>query len=103
MIGSLPDIGGLPGPIALVAHDAGAANLLLGWLEDADCSRVRAHLAGPALAIWRSRFPNMRIWTLEEAMAGARSLISGTGWSSQLEHDARELPRQPSDGSVFRP
>ncbi|MEB3353690.1 MAG: hypothetical protein VKM34_05585 [Cyanobacteriota bacterium] len=32
--------------------------------------------------------------TLEEALAGAQVLISGTGWASDLEHRARRLARQ---------
>ena len=32
--------------------------------------------------------------TLEEALTGAQVLISGTGWSSDLEHHSRRLARQ---------
>jgi hypothetical protein len=76
-------------PVALVAHDAGAANHLLAWL--AACEQpieLRPCLAGPALALWQKagRGPVM---TLEQALEGAATVLSGTGWASDLEHAAR--------------
>ena len=41
-------IADLPRPIAVVAHDAGAANMLFAWLEDIPAGDLRVALAGPA-------------------------------------------------------
>jgi hypothetical protein len=78
-----------PMPTAVVAHDAGAANLIIAWLK-AWGWPVRACVQGPALKLWDSAFPGHKIWsTPAEAMAGCSSLLTGTGWASRLEHDAR--------------
>jgi hypothetical protein len=78
-----------PMPAAVVAHDAGAANLIIAWIK-AWGWPVRACVRGPALKLWVQAFPNKPIWnTPEEAMDGCVSLLTGTGWASNLEHDAR--------------
>ncbi|MGZ8349850.1 MAG: hypothetical protein ACXWU2_07455 [Allosphingosinicella sp.] len=83
----------LPEPIAVVCHDAGAANIILSWIAQGD-RHVRPAMAGPAAALWQARFPN---WPLlsgsEEALEGARSLLSGSGWATDHEHDARQQAR----------
>jgi hypothetical protein len=76
-------------PTAVVAHDAGAANLIIAWLKDWEWP-VRACVQGPARKLWEQAFPNQFTFaTPEEAMQGCASLLSGTGWASALEHDAR--------------
>jgi hypothetical protein len=83
----------LPQPFAVVAHDAGAANHLIEWLalEPADCRPV---MVGPAALLWQRRFPaRPGHSSLEEALAGARAVLTGTGWGSDLEHRARAAAR----------
>lgn len=78
-----------PMPTAVVAHDAGAANLIIAWLK-AWRWPVHACVRGPALKLWKQAFPGHPIWpTPVEAMAGCASVLTGTGWASSLEHDAR--------------
>ena len=80
-------------PLALVAHDAGAANHLLAWYDAGllgPADQVRPCLAGPALALWGGRGP---VLGLEQALDGARAVLSGTGWASALEHEARRAAR----------
>jgi hypothetical protein len=78
-----------PLPTAVVAHDAGAANLIIAWLKAWEWP-VRACVGGPALNLWAQAFPDQLIWpTPEAAMDGCVSLLTGTGWASTLEHDAR--------------
>lgn len=80
----------LPGPVAVVAHDAGAANHILAWISTSPNCDVRAYLAGPAKRLWLARFPDRPLeLDLDQAIATARSLLSGTGWASDLEHRAR--------------
>lgn len=81
---------GLPAPLAVVAHDAGAANLILAWLAAEGLGDVRAVMAGPAATLWRTRFGEAGLVAdLDTALDGAGALLSGTGWASTLEHDAR--------------
>jgi hypothetical protein len=82
-----------PLPTAVVAHDAGAANLIIAWVK-AWGWQVRACVRGPAVKLWEQAFPALPIWeTPEEAMEGCASLLTGTGWASTLEHDARREGR----------
>lgn len=83
-------------PTAVVAHDAGAANLIISWLS-AWKWPVRVCVQGPAKKLWENAFPNKRLFdTPEEAMQGCASLLTGTGWASSLEHDARRVGRRQS-------
>lgn len=88
--------GELQAPLALVAHDAGAANHLLAWLAAGDLGAqpVRPCMQGPALALWRQSGRPEPVLALEAALDGAATLLSGTGWASTLEHDARRMARQ---------
>jgi hypothetical protein len=84
----------LPSPLVVVCHDAGAANIICSWLAH-EPREVRPVMSGPALAIWCHQFPDRKFMTeLPEAFSGAAAVLSGTGWSSALEHDARCLARR---------
>lgn len=88
-------------PVAVVCHDAGAANLVFAWLREwahfglLDQHKLRLVLQGPALVIWQAQaldLPNMQLHAeLHTALAGSHCLLTGTGWASRLEHDARKL------------
>lgn len=74
---------------------------MVAWLAPLQ-PQLRLFLAGPAEPLFQARlgaatgsFP-----TLEEALADAQVLISGTGWASDLEHRARRLARQRGIPSV---
>lgn len=92
----------LPRPIAVVVHDAGAANIILAWIARAKgLDDFRIVLAGPAATLWQQRFgtpvPDI---SLDAALNGAASLLSGTGWASDLEHRARVLAAEAGGRSV---
>ena len=79
-------------PIAVVCHDAGATNLILGWLKASGDVKVQAFMEGPAKALWCNAFPDEPLCdSLEDALQSAKTLLSGTGWASALEHRARQL------------
>ena len=82
-------------PIAVVCHDAGAANHILSWLQvDGRLDAVRAVMDGPAERLWKHGFPEVQLCnSIESAFRDAKSLISGTGWASRLEHDARGMAK----------
>lgn len=79
-----------PHRTVVVAHDAGAANLLFAWLAPQEHA-FRMCLSGPALELWHTRTGLRHQWILNEALEGAACLLSGTGWSSDVEHRARLL------------
>ncbi len=83
----------LVGPMAIVAHDAGAANILFAWLNQSESRDWRPAMAGPAAPLWRARFPDMPLLDLDAALTGVATLLSGTGWASDVEHDARRRAR----------
>jgi hypothetical protein len=85
---------GLAEPVAIVAHDAGAANIIFAWLAAEGPSKDRVAVAGPAAALWAERFGKAAgARTIEQVLDGAATLLSGTGWASDLEHEARRLAR----------
>jgi hypothetical protein len=90
----------LPSPLAVVCHDAGAANHVLAWLE-AEPVDGRSFVEGPAEQLWRQHRPPGRVAaSLDDAMDGAGALLSGTGWASPLEHEARRAARARGIPSV---
>ncbi|MES2339691.1 MAG: hypothetical protein V4537_16485 [Pseudomonadota bacterium] len=89
----------LPRPLAVVAHDAGAANLIVAWLDPAD--PPRSVMRGPAEAIWRARMGDAPLAdSIAEAIDGAATMLSGTGWASDLEHEARIAARAAGIRSI---
>ncbi len=94
-------------PLAVVCHDAGAANIVFAWLRamaraGAEPSDWRLCLAGPALHLWLQAplFEAHIVTEPEAAMMGALTLLSGTGWASSLEHQARILAAERGIRSI---
>lgn len=85
----------LPAPTAVVCHDAGATNLMIRWLAGhVRNGDIRVCAEGPARDLWRAKHPGIAFRSLDDAMDGAASLLSGTGWASDLEHRARTVARK---------
>lgn len=81
-------------PTVVACHDAGAANIILEEMRAAVGHAWRPLFQGPALRLWHAAGePGGRLWELEEALAGGGSVLSGTGWASDLEHEARRRAR----------
>ena len=87
--------------VAVCAHDAGAASHMTAWLAPFQ-SKLKLCLAGPAEQLFSERLgiATGSFLTLEGALAGARVLISGTGWATDLEHRARRLAHERGIPSV---
>lgn len=82
---------GVAPPTAIVLHDAGAANHVLAWIDAGLLPADRVYAEGPAARLWGQKpRPALRA-SLADAMFGARSLVSGTGWASDLEHQSRMI------------
>ncbi len=84
-------------PIAVVCHDAGGANQIIALLSQMPYSigALRPVMQGPAAVLWQRAFPeHALIHDVSTALRGSAMLLSGTGWASTLEHDARCIAQQ---------
>ncbi len=98
----------LPTPLALVCHDAGAANLIFAWMHaeavkqpDVICD-WRLLLKGPALKLW-TEYGLSQVHLcqdIDELLDGANMLVSGTGWASILEYESIQMARQRGIRSI---
>jgi hypothetical protein len=55
---------------------------------------------GPAADLWRARFGTTTTLSVEEALDRASAVLSGTGWASDLEHNARAIAKSHGIRSV---
>jgi hypothetical protein len=94
----------LVSPIAVVAHDAGAANLMIGWLRDLGDVEIRIAVSGVAVELFALQYPELDNMPFEEAIENAAVLFSGTSSAlTNFEHDARSFARAigiPSIGVI---
>jgi len=90
----------LVSPVVTAAHDAGATNLIIGWLRDRSDIELRTCLAGPAAELWTAAFGGVKIVPLTDALQGAGTLLSGTSYASSLEHQARFLAKERGIRSI---
>jgi len=88
-ISRVSSIADLPSPVAICCHDAGGANLVAAWIAGAATQDFRICVDGPARPIFYNAVPGYITGTLSDALDGARCLLSGSGWASDLEHRAR--------------
>lgn len=80
----------MPVKTAVVCHDAGAANVVISALLKSGRLDWRPYMEGPARKIWESAFPMVALYdSADKALVGSELLITGTGWASDLEHQAR--------------
>ena len=80
----------LSNPIGVVCHDAGGTNQILAMLRHTHIDNVLAYMEGPAKVLWNNVFSGNYVFNnLSELLAKATTLITGTGWGSNLEHVAR--------------
>lgn len=87
--------------IAIVAHDAGSARLLFSWLTGLE-EKVRFYVEGPAKRILIGNTDNNIIIdrSLEECIRNSDIVITGTGWTSDLEHKARVYAYEKNKTSI---
>ena len=74
----------------MVAHDAGAARLLQSWMAPLG-PQLCFCLEGPALSLFEAERGTLDRINLQEGLQDCQLLISGSGWSSTMEHDSRCL------------
>lgn len=80
-------------PAAVVAHDAGSANHIAEWIGSIFLGGFYADFDGPARAIFAERCPWLAPKNFEAFLPQCKTLISGTGWASSLEHEARKFAK----------
>jgi len=82
--------------IAIIAHDAGAANHIFAWIRSGiiDPNRLQLSLSGPALDIYKNTHPQFQNIAFDKVFSNASKVISGTGWSSDIEHQARKKTKE---------
>ena len=90
------------GKVAIVSHDAGAAAQIFAWLESGllIIDMCRVCLEGPAAKSFQTQKPNVELCSLEGVLIGAETLLTGTGWLSSLEHNARMLAKKNGIKSI---
>jgi hypothetical protein len=79
-------------PLAVVACDAGAANHIAAWSSYLP-KQLSICAEGPARKLFEKEWPTCEFQSLESVIASSKMLLTGTGWSSNLEHDARRLAK----------
>ncbi len=80
--------------LAVVANDSGAANLITAWCKNIQCHKLRAKMGGPAKDIWALAFGHYDDMELGHLLDEADVLLSGTSFSSCLEHQARKIAKK---------
>ena len=87
---SLQQLGLLPqSKIAVVMHDAGAANHIISWLPELQ-EQIKVYAAGPAKKLLQeSGLKVYQASDLNDCLADTKLLISGTSWASDIEQLAR--------------
>lgn len=81
-------------PTAVICHDAGGANIILEAMRAYPGHPFFAVMEGPAAHLWEQEpVLGVPLTSLEDAITHAKYLISGTGWGSDLEHQARAMAR----------
>ena len=93
-------IADLPAPVVVCCHDAGGANLLAAWVAAAPQCEIRLSAEGPAGEIFGALTPQRPREPLPAALAAGACLLSGSGWGSDLEHNARLMARRRGIASV---
>jgi hypothetical protein len=78
--------------VAIVAHDAGGAEVLSSYVRQQGLT-CRLALQGPACAVFERKLGPYQNLTVEAAVRGGVSLLCGTSWQSDLELHAIELAR----------
>lgn len=88
-------------PIGIVCHDAGGANQIIAMLRGQSLEQVSAYVEGPARSLWNLAFPkHPPVSALEALVSKASSIMTGTGWASSLEHDARRAAKRQGIRSI---
>ena len=74
----------------LIFCDAGATNQAMAHLRAQGIKNINGFFLGPAATIYKEYFPYAQIMSgIEEVIKSSDFLITGTSWSTDIEHKAR--------------
>jgi hypothetical protein len=83
----------MPSTTAIVAHDAGGAELLANFIKRSRLTGASFAIEGPAVSVFRRVLGEVQVDTLEVALEHADWLLTGSSWQSDLEWRALRLAR----------
>jgi hypothetical protein len=86
--------------IAIVAHDAGGAELLSNFIKRNRLKGASFAIEGPAISVFCRVLGNIQVVTLEDAIDRANWVLTGSSWQSDLEWRALRLARTHGKPSV---
>lgn len=86
--------------VAIVAHDAGGAELLAHFIKRGHLLWACFVLDGPAVSVFCRVLGDVRIVTLESALNCSDWILTGSSWQSDLEWRALQLARTLGKPSV---
>ena len=81
--------------VSVCSCDSGASRHIAKWLKDID-QKISYCLRGPAIEIFKNEFPIKNNISLKDCIENSNVLITGTGWSSDLEISAIKLAKENS-------
>ncbi len=82
-------------PVAVVCHDAGAASVILAEMQACTEINFLPVMKGPSINLWQTQGNDIvDLLSLEDALSRAGSVLTGTSWASDIEHEARQRARQ---------
>ena len=87
------------GAVAIVAHDAGGAEVLSSYVRRR-ALRCRFALGGPARSVFRRKLGDYENLSVQDAIQGSDGLLCGTSWQSDLELSAIDFARVAGKPSV---
>jgi hypothetical protein len=79
--------------VALIAHDAGGAEILASYAIFNKSKNFEFVLSGPAVKVFNRRFESLEIKTFDEVILNVDWCLCGTGWQSDFEWRAIEQAR----------
>ena len=79
--------------IGVTCCDAGSANIIFDFLHSLSINHFLIYIEGPAINICKAKFPNKINMTLNVFLDEIDFLITGTSWSSSIEHDIRLIAK----------
>lgn len=75
--------------ISFICNDAGAANIIISWIEKKNTNNFSFYFTGPAKKICKIRVPEIKQESsLIKCINNSDFIVTGTGWQSNLEYDA---------------
>lgn len=94
-----PGARGTGAPVAIVAHDAGGAEILSSYCRR-NAADYRYALGGPARRIFERKLDVLVTKSIDQALDGAGWLLCGTSWDSDIEVNAIRAARALAIESV---